>query len=311
MKRETAADSDSLRERASATPAAGGVRGPTETAGALLEVPERLALGAHQELFAAAVTTPESRPLPLDAARASRLVLPSARLTSLERLEIYRQSYHARLVECLADDYPVLGLALGEEAFDSLCRDYIARHPSTEPSLNGFGRHMSAFCRSGPALPVTAGFAAALAALEWSIVEAIHAPTAAAITAEQLSVLPAAQWASVRLLPNPSLRILQFDHPVNAYFQACRRGETPAVPGPSSSSVAVFRTGLTVWRMELGPLALRLFERLASGTALGAALAEIAPLLDDAERASAQVVTWFRDGVSSGLFCGLTLEGTP
>lgn len=308
MKRETTTETESLRERASATPAVGGVRASGESAGVLFEVPERLALRAHQELFAAAVTTPESQPMPLDAPRASRLVLPSATLTSLERLEIYRRSYHARRIECLVDDYPVLQQAMGEVAFDSLCRDYIAQHPSTEPNLNGFGRHMAAFCRSEPKLPFEAGLAADLATLEWAIVEAVHAPTAAPLTAERLSRVPADQWASVRLVANPSLRILCLEHPVNAYFQACRRGEAPALPGPSPSSVAVFRTELTVWRMELAPPMVRLFESLASGTALGAALAEIIPLLDDAERAGGQVLGWFRDGVSSGLFAGISQD---
>jgi hypothetical protein len=47
-----------------------------------------------------------------------------------ERLDVYRHAYVARLIECLADDYPVLKVALGDDAFDALCRGYIARFPS-------------------------------------------------------------------------------------------------------------------------------------------------------------------------------------
>lgn len=307
MKRDATAEPDGLRERASATPAHRGPLARRDLAGARLDVPEHLDLRTHQELFAAAVTTPESLPLPLNAEGAARLVLPSATLTSPERLEIYRRSYHSRLVECLADDYPALQHALGSDGFDSLCRAYIARYPSTEPNLNGFGRHMAAFCSSTSIPPLEAGFDADLARLEWAIVEAIHAPTATPLTADRLAEVPPAEWATTRLVPNPSLCILDLEYPVNAYFQAYRRGEGPEAPGPRASSVAVFRTELTVWRMELPPPMAGLFARLAGGTPLGPALAEIAPLLGDVERGAGQILAWFRDGASSGLFSGIEL----
>ena len=67
-----------------------------------------MALRPLQEWTAAAIMDS------IEVADVERVVLPSSRLSSLERLDIYRQAYRARLVECLADDYPVLQHALGE-----------------------------------------------------------------------------------------------------------------------------------------------------------------------------------------------------
>lgn len=99
----------------------------------------------------------------------ARFVTPGPRLTAAERFDIYRSGYHARLLECLLDDYPVLAAMLGrdeaghdrdgEGQFAALCRAYVDRHPSASPNLNGFGRHMSSFCREAK-LEGFPGFAA-------------------------------------------------------------------------------------------------------------------------------------------------------
>jgi len=209
VNRQATADALGLHERASATPTSEheqrthhGLLGaaPAWTEG-------KLTLRTQQEWFAAIVSTPQAEPAPVDEGSAKRLIKPSSTLTSAERIDIYRRGYHARLIECLIDDYPVLQDALGEDAFEALCRAYIAAHPSNGPSLNYFGRHMSEFCRTQP-LPVP-GFAADLATLEWAIVLCIHAQTANAIDFADLSQVPPESWPGARFTLNPSLSILQ------------------------------------------------------------------------------------------------------
>ncbi len=299
MKRQATADSIGTHERASATPAHLEVPAHARHGSAPAWLPAKLDLRAQQQWFEAIITTAESEPAPVDDRSAAALVTPSRALSSLERLEIYRRGYHARLVDCLADDYPVLQHHLGEERFNALCRRYIARFPSTGPNLNVFGQHMSGLCRDEQL-----GFAADLASLEWAIVLVIHAPTSSVITPEDLARVPADAWGEARLVANPSLRILKLDYPANAYLQAFRSGGSPAVPAAGATSVAVYRTGATIWRMELEPAMAALFEALAAGESLGDALERVAPLLGEASEteAAARVMTWFSNGVSSGLF---------
>jgi hypothetical protein len=303
MNRELTADAIGVHERASATPVRRDhvptVRGRPERA----SIPEPSGLRSQQELFCAAVMTPEDETELLDDASAARLVTPSKTLSALERLAIYRTAYHARLIECLSDDYPVLKHALGDAEFAEICRGYVARHPSTGPSLNDFGRHMADFART--ALTDVAGFAGDLAKLEWAVVLAIHAPTAPVLATEELAKVPAERWPEVRLVANPSLRILHFAYPVNDYFQAYRSGGAPSIPSGARASVAVYRTGRSIWRLPLTAAMVVLFESLAHGTALGPSLALLEPLLADDPEAAPRVMAWFRQGVSSGLFSGL------
>jgi hypothetical protein len=221
---------------------------------------------------------------------AERRLTPGPKLGPRERLDVYRHGYEARLVECLADDYPVLKHALGEEAFTGLCRAYIARFPSRSPNLNAYGRHLAGMCE---------GFAADLARLEWAIVEVIHQPAGEPLTLETLATIPMEAWATARLVAGEAVRVLTMDHPANDYFQAVRDGDTPPLPGRACSAVVVYRGGRTVWRMGLNPAMHRVLAALIARQPLEAALS----LAGD--EPPERVTAWFREWVSSGLFVGV------
>ena len=311
MSREATADALGLHERASATPSAEHTHQPR--AGRLGAAPAwtegALSLRRQQEWFAAIVSTPEAEPAPLDERSAARLIKPSATLSAAERIDIYRRGYHARLIECLVDDYPVLQHALGEAAFEALCRAYIAAHPSRAPSLNYFGRQLPEFCRTQP-LPEP-GFAADLATLEWAIVLSIHAETAHAIDFADLGKVPPESFPGARFTLNPSLSILRLGYPVNSYLQAYRRGQSTVMQGPRATTVAVYRTGRSVWRLELEPTLVTLIESLRDGATLEAALGEVERLLAGetrkADEAARLVSYCFQEAVKSGLFSAISV----
>jgi hypothetical protein len=308
VKRQATVDAMGAHERASATKATGNIGVPAALAGPPSWLPERLTLAAQQRWFLAVITTPESEAPPIDEVSARRLATAGERLSALERLEIYRRGYQLRLIECLADDYPALAATLSEADFAALCRSYVARYPSSAPSLNLFGQHMAEHCRHS-SLP-SAAFLADLAVLEWAVVLSIHAPTAPTLTPDDLSQIPFERWPEARLIPNPSLEILSFAYPVNAYFQAYMRGGPLKIPTARPTSLAVYRTSRSVWRLELSEPMVRLFSALAAGTPLGPALEQVEPLLAGRreDELAALVTGWFQQGVESGLFSDVALD---
>jgi hypothetical protein len=270
-----------------------------------------VSLAAQQEWFARAVMTPASEDQPAGAPEAPLVLTPGPDLDALGRLEIYRHAYSARLVECLLDDYPTVSAALGEAAFEALCRRYVARHPSTSPNLNAFGRHMADLAK-GEAFSVPATFVSDLAALEWAIVEVIHASSLEPLDPAALGAIPPDCWGDATLVPTPALRLLRTAYPVNAYFQATREERHPSVPDARESFVAVCRSGPTVWRVDLSAASFDLLHALSAGRPLGASLDEACGALSgvDESEAAERVTGWFRDWVSSGLFSGVQLGST-
>ncbi|HEY4014480.1 MAG TPA: DNA-binding domain-containing protein [Polyangiaceae bacterium] len=307
-----AIDVSHVRDRASATLEAkpGRARAADPKPAARRRPAKDAALRDEQLWFARAVMSPDSGEASSLEGEAAERLTASARMGAFDRLDVYRRGYATRLVECLVDDYPVLCHALGEDRFDELCRAYILAHPSDGPNLNFFGRHMAAFCRAEAPEPFPErAFAADLATLEWTIVEVIHAPASDPLTAEGLRDVPMEAWAGARLVANTASKLLAFDYPVNAYFQTVRTDGDPSLPSPLPSATVVYRSGPSVWRMDLTvPMfeVLRsLFGRETLETALSRGHAALGDL--DETQAAQRVLAWFREWVSSGLFAGVEL----
>lgn len=292
-----------------------------------------------QVWMVSAITGPAADASALDVAR---YVTAGPRLSAADRFDIYRSGYHARLFECLLDDYPVVAAMLtrltrltrlsrldddaeGHEehghssCFESLCRAYVDRHPSASPNLNGFGRHMAAFCREVkledyPAFDGVRLFASELAALEWALVEVLHAETAAPLEITALQALPPEAWAGARFIKNDAIRVFRFAFPVNAVFIANRIDEIiPEVPAPSANAVAVYRKDMQLWRMDLTPAMLGVLEPLLAGKTLGEALETVEAEATDPEilaQTGANLMVWFREWVDAGFFTSIELDDT-
>lgn len=279
-----------------------------------------------QVWMVSAITGLQSRTPDASAKDVERYVTAGPRLSAADRFDIYRSGYHARLFECLLDDYPVLAAMLGRldtengECFEALCRAYVDRHPSASPNLNGFGRNMASFCRevkleAFPGFDGLRVFASELAALEWALVEVLHAETAAPLEITALQALPPEAWARARFIKNEAIRVFRFEYPVNAVFIANRIDEiVPEVPAPSPNAVAVYRKEMQLWRMDLTPAMLGVLEPLLAGKTLGEALEAIEAEATDPEilaQTGANLMVWFREWVDAGFFTRIELEAAP
>jgi hypothetical protein len=247
------------------------------------------------------------------AADAAPRITAGPRLGARERLEIYRSGYRARLVECLDDDYPILARTLGGDAFEQLAHQYIERFPSRSPSLNAFGRRLPELCRVAE-LGEHAGsrsFLAELASLEWALVEIVHAKEPPPFDLAALKAIPVERWGTARLVRSEAVRLLHFEHPVNAYYQACRtKDELPHIPSPSPSATAVYRRSWRLWRMDLTRAMTRVLDALLDGQTIEESLGRIGVDESDAEalaEAERSVMVWFSEWMQGGFFAGVEL----
>ena len=155
-------------------------------------------------------------------------------------------------------------------------------------------------------------FFAELGALEWALVEAIHAAPAPSFDAAAFQAIAPERLGDARLTESGSARLLRFEHPVNAFYQAVRvSSEGRDVPAPLASATVVYRLGLTVWRMDLTPAMSRVLGALLAGATIGESVARIGvdesdpDALAEAERS---VMVWFREWVRAGFFSGVTID---
>ena len=77
--------------------------------------------------------------IPLRRSELEHVVLRSKNLTAEERVSVCANAYYARLLDCLAESFPVLNRAVGEEAFADFAFGYLQRYPSQSYTLNVLG----------------------------------------------------------------------------------------------------------------------------------------------------------------------------
>jgi putative DNA-binding protein len=251
------------------------------------------------------------------------VIAPSRNLTAEERLSIYANAYYARLLECLADTFPVLARALGGEVFQSFAFEYLQQYPSRSYTLDRLGEDFPRFLDetrpdreaadpavgAEPGEPAWPDFLIDLARLEWAIAKVFDGPGVEGeplLAPADLEVLGPERFAVARLTPVPCLRLFAFRSPVNAYYSAARgagEGEEVPLPEPAPEHVALTRTDFVVRRYALSPTQHALLVALNEGARVSEAVAAAARASDAADEAlAAEIQESFRMFAARGFF---------
>lgn len=121
------------------------------------------------------------------------------------QLLIYTNAYRTRLTEVLAEDFPAVAIAIGEDAFDTLAEAYIEAHPSRYFSLRDFGDHMADFLAHATDYK-DMPWLSELAVFERMLGRAFDAADAPIFSEQDMAAVPAENWADLRFILHPSVR---------------------------------------------------------------------------------------------------------
>jgi hypothetical protein len=162
-----------------------------------------------------------------------------------ERLEIYAHGYRVRLIEALADTYPLLQRLLGDDDFTALGESFVAAHPSVHRSIRWYGRELA---QTLSLIPPHADqpILAELARLEWTLAEVFDAPDADPKSRAAFAAIHPSAWSELRFEFHPSVRRLPLRWNTAAAWQALNREETPPYPECSEHAVPWL-----LWRQDL------------------------------------------------------------
>lgn len=209
-----------------------------------------------------------------------------------EQLSVYANAYRYRLYDVVAEDYPVLMHYLGPQQFADLIRAFIEAVLPDHFNIGRFALKLAAFVQQ---TRPNDGFAHALCQLETTVAQMTDPAETPALSAAEIQGLTAETLLELTLRPRKALALLQFDHQVNAYYQAIMDGEADVTPCPAATYLAVFRHEDVVWRMGLEAQEFGLLSHLFGGLTIGEALAGI----DESEQdmISTYFSKWMRNGL--------------
>lgn len=271
-----------------------------------------MSLGEIQERLWRLIAWPEGvraalREESADAAPLYTLVKSDEQLGAEDRLDVYANAYFYRIHDVLAEDFPTLATALGEDGFHDLVTSYLAVHPSESPSLRWIGQRLPPFiAEHGAAASIRAArpFAADLAAYEWATEAVFDAPDSAATRREDLARVPAQEWDALRIELRPSVVLLRVDWPVQLLRAAQREERELPEIRQQPTALCLWRRDEQVVHRELDPREAGALEAVAGAIAFGA-LCELVARDVGEDEAPALAASWLGHWVDDGLIVQL------
>lgn len=218
--------------------------------------------------------------------KARELMKPGSNLSSEERLELYHRQYWFRVLDSIAEDFPILRKMAGEKRFWNLMEAYLSACPSGSFTLRHLGRRMAEFVSTWDELDDTERrWFSAIAELEYSYMEIFEAAEYEPVAPDQL--------ATAELVLQPHVILL--DLPVPA--DLCEDWETFSPTAEQPVWIAVWR-GENRGRLQgrLDDVEFELLKRLQAGGTLEQLFAEPA----SREPSPEEISMWFTNWQSRG-----------
>jgi hypothetical protein len=169
------------------------------------------------------------------------MVVGDARLSAIDRLDIYATMYFVRIHDVLRDELPRTAAVLGGESFHALVTDYLAACPPGHPSLRDAGARLPDFLATH-ALAGARPWLAELARLERARAEVFDGADATPVALADLRAVAPERFGALRFRLIPSRRLLANRFAIAAIWRAAD-GE-PIAPPPAAPEM------LVVWRRD-------------------------------------------------------------
>jgi len=172
-------------------------------------------------------------------------IVGTEKVSVATRLGIYGHAYCARLIDALADNYPVLRTYLGQEWFEEMAQAYLVKYPSTYRSIRWFGEDLEKFLTNEKEYQVQP-YLAEIAAFEWKLSLVFDAADSETLRQEDLAKIAPEQWMDLRFRPHPSLHRIDLSWNVVPIWQALNEENPPPDPQKSATKVPY-----VLWRRDL------------------------------------------------------------
>jgi hypothetical protein len=227
----------------------------------------------------------------------------SSRLSAARHLQIYRQSYLARLRECMKNQFSALAFALGEDLFQMFADQYLDAYPSDSYTLNHLGKKFPDF------LEETRPDAGEREKEEWIdfIIELARFEYELSVVfdrqaEEEINLADeSAPDEALRLVP--VFRLFYHRHPVCRYYLDVTQKKSPELPFEEESCCVVTRKNYRLALVEIKPAQYHFLDRLTEGDSIAQAKEYFVHAYGfDAEKVDGAWSEWRKNFIAAGFF---------
>jgi hypothetical protein len=212
---------------------------------------------------------------------------------------VYYGAYRSRLAEFLSNDFPILRIYLGDEAFGRLAEDFIESTPSRHPNARWYGTRLPDFMSKAAAWRTNQN-PIDLARFERALSDVFDVPDAPVITIDALREIRVEDWPRLAFEFHPSVRLLDLASGTMRIYDALAGEEEPPAIEPGKEAIIVWRSdGQSFYRPVAEDERLALMEA-RQGKIFGDICALLAFQRSDegvTQRVAGFLSQWFIDGL--------------
>lgn len=269
----------------------------------------------HSGVTAGVDSVEAQRILGLNSIHLDEVISPGPAQSSLERLAVYGNAYYARLMSCLREQFPACRYCVGDDIFDEFAFGYLQQHAPRTYTLGDLASEFVGFLEQTRNEHLTSGvdcsatdtsqlndaddwtrFVVELARYEYMLDKVFDGPGIehdSRFVAAQFDAVPTSSWPSIRLVPAVCLHVLAFEFPVDEYYSAMRRKESPQLPCREASFVAITRRSYVVRRYRLTHVQYELLSAITQGHSIGQSVAWARQFVPDRNEYEESLSSWF------------------
>jgi hypothetical protein len=179
-----------------------------------------------------------------DAWNLEAMVRPGARMSAVERLDVYANMYFYRILDVLRDEFARTLAVVGDPAFHNLITDYLLDCRPAHPSLREVGARLPGYVAQHP-LALSRPWLAELAHLERAHLELFDGPDAKVLTLERIRQLAPESLPELTLCAIPC-------HAIQHNLFRTSTAWTALEVSPSAAAAPASQPEtLVIWRQEL------------------------------------------------------------
>lgn len=229
------------------------------------------------------------------------------------QLSIYTHAYAARLKEVLANDYPAVLMAIGDDRFNQLAVDYIQAHPSQYFSLRDFGRHFPEFVSSLIQQDEAQGshreempWIYEMTMFEWTLGQAFDAADDGLFSEQDMANIPPEDWPELTFTLHPSVHRLDFEWNIPEMWMALTNNNPTQINArrESASPWLIWREKLVTRFRSLQSDEQLALDKLSEGGNFDDVCEALAALMQEDEvplRAAGLLKGWLAQGLISDI----------
>lgn len=198
------------------------------------------------------------------------LVSPSGKVDA-KRFSVYRNNVVVGLTGAIADIFPAIQRLLGEDAFMSLARLFVADYPPTSPLMFKYGAGFAEFLEAFEPLK-NYPYLGDVARIERLWLDCFHETDATPIALDALAAFPAERLGDVVFVKHPASRLFSSQFAAVSIFSTNRQGASMEGINPASAEdCLISRPDAQVDVRQIPQAATIFYQTLFDGHTLGEA----------------------------------------